>query len=108
MDIHEVKLGSRGARDRKPQHKTGHRSDSTPPLPEGTWALWRPLKTDTGEASRTDQGTPETWRRRELRRPWLGALETIACGLHGLILRPGLYDRILLAPQKNNLGRNWG
>ncbi len=23
MDIHEVKLGSRGARDRKPQHKTG-------------------------------------------------------------------------------------
>ncbi len=39
----------------------------------GEWALWRPLRTDMGEASRKDQGTPELrrpWRSLELWRPW--------------------------------------
>ncbi len=69
----------------------GNRSDSTPPLllisiGEGGQTLWRPLRTDTEEASRTDQETPEPWRGREFRRPWQVIFVTLASSFTSALL----------------------
>ncbi len=75
-----------------------HRTDITP-----GWAHWRPLRTDTGEASRTDQGTPEPWRGRELWRPWRGVFVALASPLG-----PATTAGALLSPKKKILGGTYG
>ncbi len=76
MGIHEVKLGQ-GEHETE-NHNTRQDTGLTvlPPPGRGVGTLEAPQDRH-GETSRMDQGTPELWRGRELRRPWLAVFMAV-------------------------------